>query len=71
MPNRKPSQTYQPKSNNYYYESFGGWTNFMHSYGLKPWNDDDVEEGKQIVEGFKRQDKFEWEEAQREAKNEK
>ncbi|KAF8876851.1 hypothetical protein BD779DRAFT_1559386 [Infundibulicybe gibba] len=65
MSDRRFSQTYRPKSNEYYYESFGGWTNFMHSYGLKPWNESDVEQGKQIVEDFKRQEKSEWEEAQR------
>ncbi|KAI0069894.1 hypothetical protein K474DRAFT_1609691, partial [Panus rudis PR-1116 ss-1] len=26
---------------------------FMHSYGLKPWNNGDVEEGKAILEGLK------------------
>jgi len=29
----------------------------MHSYGLKPSDDDDVEEGKRIIEAFKEQDR--------------
>ncbi|KAK2594299.1 hypothetical protein QQS21_008005 [Conoideocrella luteorostrata] len=29
--------------------SYGGWTNFMQSYGLKPWDDDDAAEGKAII----------------------
>lgn len=74
--------TYQPKSNNSYYESFGcvnfftrtdtqymrsysGYNNFMHSYGLKPWDMDDVEEGKAILQMFKEQDRLEHEEAQK------
>jgi hypothetical protein len=32
--------------------SYGGWTNFMLSMGLKPWKDDDAEEGKAIAEAF-------------------
>ena len=31
----------------------------MHSFGLKPWKDDDVDEGKQILTGFVAQDKEE------------
>ena len=38
----------------------------MHSYGLKPWDLGDVEEGKRIVEGFKANDKLDWEEKQAE-----
>ena len=32
------------------YAGFGGWENFLHSYGLKPYNDEDVEEGEKIAE---------------------
>ncbi|CAM1510826.1 Fc.00g083390.m01.CDS01 [Cosmosporella sp. VM-42] len=32
--------------------SYGGWTNFMLSYGLKPWNADDNPEGKAIIAGL-------------------
>lgn len=32
------------------YHSFGGYENFMHSYGLKPWDDDDIDEGALIVD---------------------
>jgi hypothetical protein len=45
------------RSNNSYYKPFGGWVGFMHSYGLKPSDDDDVEEGKRIIEAFKEQDR--------------
>ncbi|QPH18539.1 hypothetical protein C2857_003607 [Epichloe festucae Fl1] len=30
-------------------KSYGGWTNFMASMGLKPWEDGDAEEGKAII----------------------
>jgi hypothetical protein len=60
------SEQYVPTSNNSIYSSFGGWEGFMHSYGLKPWDLDDVEEGKMIVEAFKAYDKHEWEEKQAE-----
>ncbi|KAK0470331.1 uncharacterized protein EV420DRAFT_1634759 [Desarmillaria tabescens] len=63
--NNQSGSTYQPKSNNSYYASFGGYNNFMHSYGLKPWDMDDVEEGKAILEMFKEQDRLEHEEAQK------
>ncbi|KAI5852059.1 hypothetical protein GGS23DRAFT_601786 [Durotheca rogersii] len=33
-------------------KSYGGWTNFMHSSGLKPWNDEDQAEGKTIIAAF-------------------
>ncbi|KAG6017202.1 hypothetical protein E4U43_002120 [Claviceps pusilla] len=29
--------------------SYGGWTNFMQSFNLKPWDSDDAEEGKAII----------------------
>ncbi|KAH9899328.1 hypothetical protein C8Q73DRAFT_638018 [Cubamyces lactineus] len=61
----KTSDTYVPKSNNEYYKSFGGYNNFMRSYGLKPWDDDDVQEGKAIIEAFKEGDRQDWEEAQK------
>ncbi|KAJ6127811.1 hypothetical protein N7471_009028 [Penicillium samsonianum] len=32
--------------------SYGGWTHFMQSYGLKPWEQDDAEEGKKILEAL-------------------
>jgi hypothetical protein len=31
----------------------------MHSFGLKPWEHDDVDEGKQILAGFVADDKEE------------
>lgn len=37
-------------------KSYGGWTSFMQSFGLKPWDSDDAEEGKRILEGFVEQD---------------
>lgn len=33
-------------------KSYGGWTQFMMSFGLKPWESDDAEEGKRILEAF-------------------
>jgi len=45
------------RSNNSYYKPFGGWPRWMHSHGLNPWNSDDVEEGKAILEGYKALDR--------------
>jgi hypothetical protein len=56
--NSKSSGGYVPRSNSSYIKGF------MHSYGLKPWNDDDVQEGKQIIEKFKELDRMQWEEEQ-------
>ncbi|KAJ5885276.1 hypothetical protein N7495_009786 [Penicillium taxi] len=33
-------------------KSYGGWTRFMQSFGLKPWEEDDAAEGKQILRTF-------------------
>ncbi|KAJ4411619.1 hypothetical protein N0V82_008988 [Gnomoniopsis sp. IMI 355080] len=33
-------------------KSYGGWTPFMQSMGLKPWKDEDAQEGKQIAATF-------------------
>ncbi|KAG6003123.1 hypothetical protein E4U21_002321 [Claviceps maximensis] len=33
-------------------KSYGGWSNFMASMGLKPWVSDDAEEGKAILAAF-------------------
>ncbi|KAJ5409103.1 hypothetical protein N7509_002986 [Penicillium cosmopolitanum] len=33
-------------------KTYGSWTNFMQSYGLKPWDDDDVQEGMAILRGL-------------------
>ncbi|GAO14384.1 hypothetical protein UVI_02055100 [Ustilaginoidea virens] len=35
-------------------KAYGGWTNFMISMGLKPWVDEDAEEGKAIIAAFAR-----------------
>ena len=50
----------------HYFKHFGGWHGFMRSYGLKPHDDDDVYEAKQILQGMKDGDKFAWEEEQKE-----
>ena len=39
------------------YDSFGGYENFMYSYGLKPWNPDDVEEGEAIAKVLRENNK--------------
>lgn len=33
-------------------KSYGSWTAFMHSFGLKPWDQEDAEEGLQILRSF-------------------
>ena len=57
-------EQYVPRSDYSIHQSYGGWNNFMHSHGLKPWNDDDVQEGKAIVQAMKEMDKQDWEEEQ-------
>jgi len=32
--------------------AYGSWTQFMMSFGLKPWETEDAEEGKRIAETF-------------------
>jgi hypothetical protein len=66
MSQSSSSKKYVEPSTNSYYTSYGGWQNFMHSYGLKPWDLDDVEEGKRIVQAFKDADREQWEEEQKE-----
>ncbi|KAJ3555216.1 hypothetical protein NM688_g2701 [Phlebia brevispora] len=61
------SKAYVPKSDYQYYKPYGSFHDFMHSYRLKPWNDDDVLEAKRIIEGFREADRLEWEEEQRKA----
>jgi len=45
------------------YATCGGWYNFLLSYGLKPWNPDDVEEGKRIAEAMLEYALKDWEES--------
>ena len=40
-------------------KSYGGWTRFMQSFGLKPWDDEDADEGKKILEAFAAEDEKE------------
>lgn len=61
---KNAQSVFVPKSDNEYYKHFGGRNKFMVSYGLKPWEDDDVEEGKTILNAFRKQDKYEWEQEQ-------
>lgn len=59
------SGTYEEPSNNSIYREYGGWPNYMHSHGLKPWDLDDVEEGKAITQAYKDMHRHDWEEAQK------
>jgi len=36
-------------------QSYGSWSNFMVSFGLKPWNQDDLEEALAISRSMKQQ----------------
>lgn len=38
------------------HKEYGGQQNFMHSYGLKMWNDGDVQEAKAIADEMLKQD---------------
>ncbi|KAH8998484.1 hypothetical protein EDB92DRAFT_1941314 [Lactarius akahatsu] len=42
-----------PKTNYELTKPYGGMQGFMHSYGLKMWDDDDVQEAKAILDGFR------------------
>jgi hypothetical protein len=33
-------------------KSYGGWSQFLFSYGLKPWNTEEADEGKRILESL-------------------
>jgi hypothetical protein len=33
-------------------KSYGGWTQFMHAFGLKPWDLEDIDEAKHILVSF-------------------
>ena len=47
------------------YAGCGGWYNFLLSYGLKPWDTDDVDEGKRIAQAMLDQALKDWEESLR------
>lgn len=44
-----PTNTSDRKRNEVIKRNWGSWENFMQSYGLKPWNVDDVEEANSIL----------------------
>jgi len=50
---------------NMIYASCGGWYNFLLSYGLKPLDTDDVDEGKRIAQGILENALRDWEESRR------
>lgn len=37
-------------------KSYGDWTSFMQAYGLKPWDEDDIQEAHAIVQTMARED---------------
>jgi len=64
MPNQSSSTSSSstnastPKPDYAYYKPYGGWHGFMRSYGLKPHDDDDFQEAKDILAGFRKLDEF-------------
>ncbi|KAH9179332.1 hypothetical protein EDB89DRAFT_1901321 [Lactarius sanguifluus] len=62
MPQSKASNTTDsdassgPKTNYAYTKPYGGMKGFMESHGLKLWNDDDVQEAKAILDGYREMD---------------
>lgn len=63
--NTQSNEVFVPKTDYAYCKPWGGWQKFMLSYGLKPWDDDDVQEGKAIIQAFRDRDREEWEDKQR------
>ncbi|KZP34382.1 hypothetical protein FIBSPDRAFT_942511 [Athelia psychrophila] len=59
------SGTYVEKPVKHYYDPFGGYMNFLNSYGLKIHTPEDVEEGKNIIQAFRDRDRYEWEAKQK------
>ncbi|KZT23500.1 hypothetical protein NEOLEDRAFT_1069367, partial [Neolentinus lepideus HHB14362 ss-1] len=47
------TETKKPVSDYEFLKAWGGWWKFMQSYGLKPWNDDDCQEAKEILRRLK------------------
>ncbi|KAH9080426.1 hypothetical protein EDB83DRAFT_2215474 [Lactarius deliciosus] len=45
-----------PKTNYELTKPYGCMQEFMHSYGLKTWDDDDIQEAEAIFDGFKKVD---------------
>ncbi|PYH98705.1 hypothetical protein BO71DRAFT_283224, partial [Aspergillus ellipticus CBS 707.79] len=37
-------------------KTYGGWTQFLLCFGLKPWNEDDAAEGVSILRAFVEED---------------
>jgi len=62
--NTQSSDNPKPTLNSIY-ETCGGWYNFLLSYGLKPWNPDDVDEGKRIAQTMLENAMNDWEESMR------
>jgi len=44
------------------YASYGGFEHFLHTFGLKPYNTDEVEEGRKIAQVMLENDLMDWEE---------
>lgn len=67
MPNQSTTQPGgKPKPTlNSIYDSFGGQHNFLRSYGLKPYDADDVEEGKNIAQTMLEHDLEDWEDCRK------
>ena len=60
MPNKSSasntSASSGPKTNYAYTKPYGGMKGFMETHGLKLWNDDDVQEAKAILDGYREMD---------------
>lgn len=55
-PSASKASTEKQPTLNTVYKSYGGFQNFLHSYGLRLWNPDDVEEGKAIAAEMLKED---------------
>lgn len=48
-------------------KAYGAWTGFMQSFGLKPWEQSDAEEGHQIARQFALNDEQDKKDGERKA----
>jgi hypothetical protein len=61
MPNSNLTPGYVSSSDYALCNPWGEWEQFLLSYGLKPYNIENVKDRKRILEPFREQRRYEWE----------